>query len=404
MKRSWLISMALILSLTTFDARAETIFGFLEGPVNGANSGTGSIGLTGWALADSGVSKVIIQVDGVDIGQAHHGAARPLIEQQSPGYPDSSGPGFNYQLNSTQFTNGIHRLSAKVITNDGNQVVISGTQHINFINNTSILAPFGEIDTPQRNAEVYGTCNLANPNRIYTTVAGWALDLGVEIGDAGLGYVELLLDGAIVANTRTGCFYSSGTGGLTNCYGLPRLDIERNYPFALDAPTSGFRFVMDIGALLNNGWLQGQHTLTIRAGDISNQVSNIDEIPVVFLCIENFPNEGSKGFIESPKEGRQYSGSTPFVGWAVDIQGVDEVQVFVDGELVGIATYGVDSRPQVAAEYPGYPDAAAPVWRLDVDTNQFSDGFHQVQAIVIDDLGAETIIGERTFFVNNAVD
>ena len=404
MKRSWLISVVLILSLTAFEARAETIFGFLEGPLNGNNSGSGAIPITGWALSDSGVARVIIQVDGVDIGQALYGAARPLVEQQHPIYPDSAGAGFNYQLNSTQFTNGIHRISAKVVTNDGGSVVIAGEKHINFINNSSLLHPFGEIDTPQRNAEVYGTCNLANPNRIYTAVAGWALDLGVEIGDAGLGYVELLLDGAIVANTRTGCFFNSGTGGLTNCYGLPRLDVERTYPFALDAPTSGFRFVMDVGALIDRGWLQGQHTLTIRAGDISNQVANVAEIPVVFLCVENFPNEGSKGFIESPKEDRQYAGTVPFIGWAVDIDGVFRVGIYVDGDFIGNANYGVDTRPAVASEYPGYPDANAPVWRLDVETTVLSDGFHQVQAIVTDDLGAETIIGERTFFVNNVVD
>ncbi|MCG8462916.1 MAG: hypothetical protein MI919_42065, partial [Holophagales bacterium] len=127
----------------------------------------------------------------------------------------------------------------------------------------------------------------------------------------------------------------------------------------------------------------------------------IDELPVVFLCSENFPNQGSFGFIETPNLGSQYSGVIRYEGWAVDLQGVDQVDIYVDGDFLGTAMYGVDSRPQVAVEFPGYPDAAAPVWRLWADSTVLSEGFHQVQVVVTDDLGATTLIGERTFFVNN---
>ena len=411
----------------------ETILGFFEGPLNGENAGTGAIPVTGWALATSGVRSVTIQVNGVDIGEALYGQNRPLVEDDFPGFVDSPRAGFGYQLNSTDFPNGVHNVSAKVETFDGNQQVLwaidpegvihmDGIREVLFTNNTNILVPFGRINFPERNVDLGGTCSNTSVNRRFSVISGWALDLGVEIGDAGVGWVELLVDGVIVANTRTSCTFNQNTGGLSNCYGLPRLDIERNFPFALDAPSAGYRFVLDVGNLINNGWVQGRHTLTIRVGDLSNQHADIDEIPVNFLCIENLGNEPSFGQIEVPRPGQAYDELLTFQGWALDADssilgsGVQAVELFVDGESIGFANFGLPgiTRPFVLSNYPGYPNALNPVWRLtDFDTTTLTEGVHQVQVFVYDwtqtigstDLGDEpTLIGETSFFVNNEVD
>lgn len=403
-KRQWirLALLAALLTMTSVPAMAqETITGFFEGPVGDANAATGAVALTGWAVADSGIAYVTIQVDGKDVGQTIYGQPRPDVEAKFPGFPDSAGAGFSFMLNTTDFTNGLHVITATARTFDGNDQVIPNSVEVFFNNNTSILTPFGEIEFPQRNADLFGTCDLTDPNRIYTTISGWALDLGVEIGDAGVGYVELLLDGVIVANDVVSCGFDFETGGLTNCYGLPRLDVERQYPFANNAPNAGYRFVLDIGAILNSGWTQGHHVLTVRSGDIDKQVANIDEIPVNFFCEENNLNEGSIGLIETPRPGRIAAGDTLIQGWAVDIDGITGVRVYVDGVEVGAADYGVDSRPRVQIEYPGYPDAGAPVWRLIWDSTTVSDGGHQVQARAHDERAHVTVIGERTFFVDN---
>ncbi|MEO1083094.1 MAG: hypothetical protein AAFY88_02520, partial [Acidobacteriota bacterium] len=290
MKTRWMILCLALLSLLAFPAAGqEEIIGFFEG-VQGSlnNAGTGSTGLTGWALAGSGVQRVEILVDGVVIGQARYGGPRTQVEEFFPGFLDSPGAGFVYQLNTTDFTNGTHHVQARVVTNIGNVELLETSEGnaatILFNNNTAILAPFGEIDKPLRNAFIYGTCNRfcgvePVPN-ILTPVTGFALDLGVEIGDAGVGYVELLLNGSILYNTRTDCTFRSGLG-LHQCYGLPRLDVEHRFPFALNAPNAGYRFLMDVGELITClGYPRGQQTLTIRSGDISTQVANIDEIPV----------------------------------------------------------------------------------------------------------------------------
>ncbi|MEL7059868.1 MAG: hypothetical protein AAGN46_07555 [Acidobacteriota bacterium] len=415
MKARWLIGFLLMACLVAPATAQEAVFGFYEGPEGEQNAGTGAVGLTGWALASSGVAKVVVQVDGVDFGQAVYGKFRPDVAAQFPGFPDSQGAGFTYVLNTTEFTNGNHTVSIKVVSNLGTETVINGTENLFITNNTSLLRPFGEITFPQRGASLYGTCNRANPI-VYTPVVGWALDLGVEIGDTGLGYVELLLDGVpliepnpndpegdpVILNTRIGCYLDRAIGGFVNCYGLPRLRIERRFPFALDAPNAGFRFALDIGHhIAVRGIAQGQHVLTIRAGDISNQVENIDEFPVNMFCIEDFPGQGAPGFIEQPREGFQYSGDILVQGWAIDLDGVNRIDVYVDGVFFGNAMYGVDSRPGVAAQYPGFPDVGAPVFRTTIDSTLLSDGVHQIEIFSIDEIGFENLVGERSFFVNN---
>ena len=412
MRRHWWVSFALLAWIATVPLSAqETILGFFEGQPGSVNAGTGALTLKGWALADSGVSQVIIQVDGRDVGQALYGKRRPGVERKFPGFPDSARPGFTFRLNSPRYRNGLHSVSAKVITHDGNVEVLRKTRQIQFNNNTTILVPFGDITTPQRNAEVFGTCNPFDPRRRLVPVEGWALDLGVETNDAGIGWVELMVDNQPFFNTRTGCRFILEAGGLTNCYGLPRFGIERLYPFAKDAPNAGFRFVLDIGAMISTlGYTEGQHLLTIRAGDTSNQVADIDEIGVVFRCIEGIPNEGAFGTIELPRQAAILSGDMRVQGWALDAEGVDKVRILIDGELVGEADYGAedgiyDTRPGVFSRYLGFPDVAAPVFRLsNVDTTQLSDGGHQLQVVVIDDEGDSTLIGEVTFSVNNRDD
>jgi hypothetical protein len=404
MTKRWMVCLCGLLALSFAPgAQAETIRGYFEGIIGGHNAGSGAPGMTGWAVADSGVRKVVIQVDGVDLGQAGYGGVRPDVTSAVPGFPDSPAPGFGYFLNTTDFENGVHTVSAKVYTWDGNEAVIDGTRQIFFNNNTSILAPFGAINWPHRNADLYGTCDLTAPSRTYTPVIGWVLDLGVEIGDQGVGYVELLLDGSIVYNSDTSCSYILETGGFTNCYGLPRLDVESMFPFSLNASSTGYRFVLDIGALISfGGWAQGNHTLTVRAGDISNQVANVAEIPVFFHCEENLPNQGSFGVIESPVESRPYEDTIVFQGWALDAQGILRVDIYVDGQFVGTADYGVDSRPAVLMQYPGFINAEAPVWRFEYDSYQTSNGSHQIQVYAVDiGAGVGTLIGERTFFVDN---
>lgn len=385
-------------------AFAARPFGHLDGKAGGGNGGTGVIPITGWALDDDGVRAVDVFVDGVIAGRATYGRNRPGVTRMFPGFPDSDAAGFGFQLNSTHYLNGTHEVQARVTSETGERSFLNAVE-ILFTNSTQLLAPFGEIEFPRPSAELFGTCDTAAVPRRLSSVMGWALDAGVEKNDMGVGYVELLIDGAIFANSRVDCFFDPGpeNRGLTDCYGLRRLDIERVFPTLSDAPHAGFRFVMDIGSLIDFGFAEGQHILTIRVGDVAGTVSEVDEIPVTFECDNRIGNQGSLGWIDQIRPENIGDGVVHASGWALDWEGVARVVVSVDGTEVGDATYG-RATPGVALRYPGFPDNANAGWDLSINSTKLADGRHDLQAVVIDSDGRSTLIGERSFVIDNVDD
>jgi len=396
-----LAAVAAALLLAAAPAEAAQPFGAFNGIVAqpDANALFAVERLVGWALDDDGVQRVEIYVDGRLIGQATYGGARPAISAAHPGLPDSAAPGWGFRLDTTRFVNGLHTVNPLVVSESGERRFLNGRTY-QFVNTTHLLKPFGHIEFPPEDAELFGTCNLAASPRRLSPLSGWTLDVGVEIGDLGVGYVELLLDGSIVFNSVTDCNYLPAMGGWTNCFGVRRLDIERAFPLIKDAPHAGFRFVTDVGMMLNSGFHEGRHVFTVRVGDISGQVADIDEIPVTFRCDDILGNEASYGEMDLPSEGLVFSGTVHVTGYAVDFEGVGRVEVYVDGVYQGNATFGLP-RPLVSAAFPGYPDAANAGWTFALDSTLFANSFHKVQVVVVDDDGDSTMIGERQFKVSN---
>lgn len=397
MKRSVTLTILTVL-LASVPAWAAPPFGSFGGQVGGGNAGANLMPIVGWALDDNGVNAVDILVDGVVAGRANYHRNRPEIAKKYPGYPDSLAAGFAYSLDTTHFLNGNHKVTAQIQSNTGEIKVLPG-KVIQFLNVTHNLVPFGKLEFPTPQAELRGNCT--KPVRRWNVIKGYALDSGVQDYDTGVGYVELLLDRALIANSRLDCLFDQSLGGFSDCYGLRRLDIQPIFPSLKDAPHSGFRFLIDIGALVSAGfYTEGQHVLTIRAGDHAGQVSYIGEVPVTFICDEHLGNEEGIGDIDSPVFGQQLSGFTYVAGWALDWDGIGLVQVLVDGYIVGPAETGL-LYPPLDGLYLGYPQSAAPGWRLLLDTRQYSNGPHQIELLVTDVKGVSTYIGKRQFIVAN---
>jgi hypothetical protein len=88
-----------------------------------------------------------------------------------------------------------------------------GERHVLVSNNGANLGPFGMIDFPLDKASLFcsitpggipSPCSPQECNDILTNVvAGWALDVGARLDQGSVAYVELLLDGAIIAFTSS---------------------------------------------------------------------------------------------------------------------------------------------------------------------------------------------------------
>lgn len=395
----WGILAASMLLVVPAAAWAAAPFGYIDAG-EGIDGAGGILGLTGWALDDQPIESVDIFVDGAIAGRAIYGLNRPDVTVLYPGFPNSAMPGWVINLDTSRYLNGLHTVSALVNSTSGERVFLNAVLY-EFLNTTANLVPFGAIDSPLPNTELFGNCDLAGPRR-YSVISGFALDTGIEIGDTGVGYVELMIDGALWANSRVDCEFDLARGGLSDCYGLRRFDVESAFPSLRDAPHSGFRFVIDVGFLINIDRVAGFHVLSIRAGDVKGQVAEIAELPVTFFCDDLIDNEGSFGDIDFPLLPLLFSGSPTFTGWALDWEGIADVQIRVDGVPFGSATRG-QPRPKVTSQFPGYPDSAAPGWRFTLDTTLVSNGSHNLQVVVRDQSPAavETLIGERLFTVEN---
>lgn len=399
MKRSVILALVILAISAAAPSVAAPPFGSFGGKVGGGNSGAGLLPLHGWALDDDGVQAVDIVVDGIIVGRASYGRSRPGVAARFPGFPDAALAGFAYELDTTHYLNGLHSVQPRVRSKTG-EVALLPARIFEFLNNSHNLAPFGKIEFPAPNAQLYGACNLTAP-RLYSVVEGYALDAGLQPQDTGVGYVELLVDRALWANTKADCYFSAATGGQSDCYGLVRQDVEQLFSGLDDSLHSGFRFVLDVGALVgSNLYTRGHHTLSARAGDHGDQDNTIAEISVTFNCIEDVPNAGSIGDVIGIRPGMLVGGTVSVDGWALDVDAVKFVRVSVDGLFVGNATYGLPNA-QVTSRYPGYANSAFPGFRFLLDTTTLSNGVHFLSVTVEDFPGAQTLIAERRFVVGN---
>jgi hypothetical protein len=442
------------LRVTESDSQAQTIvasvtvvvdnsinqapFGNIDVPgAAGLTGANGAFPVIGWALDDTAVARVDFLIDGQIVagsvgggGTAFYGESRPDVQAAFPDVANSLFSGFRANIDTTALVNGIHLLSVRAWDSLGASREL-GTRTIQVINNGQNLAPFGAIDFPLDKAGLLcetiappsggfpSPCSPAECGAHHTPnfVDGWALDVGARLDAGGVAYAELLLDGQIVANTRTDCVQLGQA--LTNCYGLNRPDVARFYSGYVNADNSGFNFTFyllrlagDLSGLMAiylptsdpvrpvpvGFTTPGTHTLAIRAGDVEETVTQFGAMSVNILCDQIQNDQPAFGFIDSPENYQGISGTWQVFGWAYDLQGVSSVEVDVDGQVLGNATYGL-FRPDVPPT-----DARVPAYvgfSYMLDTTALSNSAHDLVIYVNDRSGNRTEIGRRRAVVNN---
>jgi Bacterial Ig domain len=420
-------------------------FGYIDIPsAAGLTGANGSFPVVGWALDDTGVTRVDFLVDGqivagaVGMGQpstATYGIPRGDVQAAFPDVPNSLNSGFLANLDTTAWVNGIHIISVQAWDADGASREL-GSRTVQVINNGQNLAPFGQIDFPLDKASLFcetiappgggfpSPCSpdVCGPTLEPNFVVGWSLDVGARLDAGQVSYVELLLDGQIVANTRTDCVQIGQS--LINCYGINRPDVAQNYSGYVNADNAGFNFTFYLirdaanstgtmgiylptsdtsvtGPILTGFTTPGKHTIAIRAGDEEETVSQFGAMSVDILCDQTFNDTPAFGDINSPTNMEQISGQFQVFGWAYDFQGVDSVDVDVDGQVVGTALYGL-FRPDVPPIDSRVPTAFVG-FSFILDTTLLSNTQHDIVIYVHDRVGNRTEIGRRKAVVDNLI-
>lgn len=390
-------------------------FGAIDIPdTSGVHDANGSFPVVGWTTDTDGVSRVELLVDGGVMQAAVYGDPRPDVRFAYPDLPAAEFSGFIAHMDSTRLLDGIHHLAVRVTDNHGLARTI-GERTVQVFNSENNLRPFGYLDQPLPGARLYGTncgdvpdcqvspCPPVDFDNHISPVTGWALDLGTRERRGMVAHAELMIDGVERYSTES-CTFNAEVGAMVNCYGLTRMDVARYFPTYPDSPNSGFMFTLDVGSLLAIGVAPGNHRLKVKVGDVEQTFAEIpgsEGVQVFFTCVEDTFDFASLGFIDYPNMQDFLGGTVVFRGWAIDEnQGVENVEIWVDGVFMGMAAYGF-ARPDVQAVYPTIFQSAQSGWHFTIDTTQLVDSRHRLTVVVRDNSENETVIGSVDFYTDN---
>ncbi|WP_303863963.1 Ig-like domain-containing protein [Alkalibaculum bacchi] len=206
------------------------------------------------------------------------------------------------------------------------------------------LEPKMYIDVPANNQKILNQS---------IRISGWALN------SSGIKEVRILLDGNIVGNATIG---------------IERTDVDKVYPGYPNGAKSGYEYMLDISQIK-----PGNHYVTVEAVGIDGKLQR-KEVAV------NIVKPQPKMYIDTPKMNEIIQNKSIRVsGWALNASGIKEVNILIDGQLMGNAKIGLERR-DVDKAYPGYTNGVNSGFEYILDINNVKQGNRHitVQAVGID--------------------
>ncbi|MBK8475589.1 MAG: hypothetical protein IPL39_04570 [Opitutaceae bacterium] len=321
--------------------------GVIDAPAASQNPISGTTTVMGWFLDPRGVSKLEVLVDGVILGQATTGIARPDVFNAYPGYANCYS-GFTFGLSTTQLKDGAHTLLVRATTPTGVQTTVGSRTF------STKLPPLGSLDYP-----------FGPEVDAITTVSGWFLNSG------GVDKIEVLLDSKVVG---------------TATYGLGRADVLKSYP-GYGNGNAGFRFLLDTATMEARSY-----TLALRAIAKDGTSTTFAQ-----RTISHTTPPTARGNLETPKAGT-VDGTINATGWFLAPSGVSKIEVLINGEvaheaIVSNATWGLP-RADVLSAYPGYKDANGG-FRFQLETKWLRDVRYSLSIRATAKDGTQTTFGQR---------
>jgi hypothetical protein len=98
------------------------------------------------------------------------------------------------------------------------------------------------------------------------------------------------------------------------------------------------------------------------------------------------PDDAINLSLEEPQHGSVYSGIGNIRGWALSFEEVEKVELYIDGQLMGIIPYG-GLRNDVGSKYPEIPGSGNSGFSMAFGYNGLTSGEHTVKARAISETG-----------------
>ena len=306
-----------------------------------------NVRISGWALADSGVSQVKVYIDGKFYKEAQIGVLREDVYKAYPSYSDKNS-GYFITIPTSELAPGKHTLKVLSVSNDGKTIY----QERNFYNVDNMeLETKAYLDSPK-------TTDY-NGKNLY--VQGWVLT------QKEVDSIKAYIDNKEVGQVE---------------YGKEREDVYRVYPQYKNTK-SGYAGNINIENIKEG---KRNFKLVIKYKDGTEDAITRDI---------NINRKASKMCIDNPKENSYNSENVRITGWALADSGVNQVKIYIDGKFYKEAQIGV-LREDVYKVYPSYTDKNSG-YSITIPTNQLASGKHTLKVLSIGNDG-KTIYQERNFY------
>ncbi|MGH7041845.1 MAG: hypothetical protein ACREFY_06910, partial [Acetobacteraceae bacterium] len=83
----------------------------------------GRMTIAGWAVARSGLERIVVALDGAPLGEAHSGQVRADVHGAYPDWPDSLRSGYAFHCPPRLLTDGAHTVELRFVARNGRELV-----------------------------------------------------------------------------------------------------------------------------------------------------------------------------------------------------------------------------------------------------------------------------------------
>jgi ADP-heptose:LPS heptosyltransferase/GT2 family glycosyltransferase len=326
----------------------------------------GTLEVSGWVLSLTPIVAVQVFIDEQHIGPAVHGLARDDVGSRHGDYPHADRSGFHFFANvaglaSSKSEVRVEAIGLGGISRDVSAPILAG----------AAAAPPSSVAEPGADLPEVETSSIRfQLDDLLLTTDGSLMVAGWTFADSEIDAVQIRFDGDDVGDAEIG---------------LPRPDVARHYSSMPSAAHAGFAFRKSLEAQFD-----GEHLVTVIVIAADGEARSFD-LPVQAVAPPALPGEAQgpaddptlKLFIDRPeisgdRAAGVVQGGLIIEGWALAREGVEAIEIFLDGDHIDTARYG-ERREDIAVAFPDWEGALLSGFGAFVPPRALGNGRHGVR-------------------------
>lgn len=321
----------------------------IDAPSSGKVVSGNTLTVSGWAINGAPIKDINIYVDGVLKKTTALTLLRPDVKSVYTNYVNAEKSGFSTDIDISNVAAGNRVIKVEQVTIDGSKSSTQTTVRVDKLNAITC------IDTPVSGLRAKSST---------LTVSGWA------ISNNPVKTINVYVDGVL-------------KGSTTNL--LPRPDVKQVYSQYKNAGMSGYNMQINIADLAAGNRILKVEQVASDGSKHSTQVTFTKLQPIICL------DQPSNGKIVSEK-------ILKVSGWAINNDGVNTVNIYVDGVLKKTTQTGLP-RPDVQQVYREYENAAKSGFSTDIDISNVADGQRIIKVEQVAGNGKKTSVQTKVTVV-----